>query len=379
MAEATPLNRRGWLQAGLASAASPWLAACASLGGPPQPWRADGSAPGQAPLGEVQTSAAVLRRISVGSCADESQPQPVWDALLADVPGLHLFGGDNVYASEQPWRAETLRTLYATAAAIPNFARLRATLPHLATWDDHDYGLNDGGADFPHRQASKAEFLRFWQVPAGDERQQREGIYHARRFGPPGRCVQVIMLDTRWFRSPWQPTDQRDAPGKQRYVPSTDTRRTMLGPAQWAWLAEQLAQPADVRLIVSGIQVLAEGHGFEHWGLFPHEQQRLLDLIGTRRARGVLLVSGDRHIGAVYRRSRGAPYPLTELTSSGLTHAWAKADETGPNRLGELVRENHYALIDIDWDSRSLGLGLKSVQGQWLQRHGLRLDELQAP
>lgn len=373
--------RRTWLQAGLAAAASPWLAGCAGLGGPPPAGRADGSAPGAAPLAEAQVAPAVLRRISVGSCADQTEPQPVWDAVLADAPGLHLFGGDNVYASEQPWRAEALRAAYAQAAAVPGFARLRATLPHLAIWDDHDYGLNDGGADFPHRAASKAEFLRFWQVPAGDERQAREGLYHARRFGPPGRCVQVIVLDTRWFRSAWQPTDQRDAPGKQRYVPSNDVQRSLLGPAQWAWLAGQLALPADVRLVVSGIQVLAEGHGFEHWGLFPHEQQRLLELIGRSRANGVLLLSGDRHIGAVYRRGRGSPsppYPITELTSSGLTHAWAKASEPGPNRLGDLVRVNHYALIDIDWDSRSLGLTHKDVHGQVLQRHGLRLDELQA-
>ena len=370
-------RRRQWLQAGLAAAAAPWLAGCAGPGTAAPLLRADGAAAGAPPLDEAQVSPMLLQRISVGSCADQTEPQPVWDAVQADGPGLHLFGGDNVYASEQPWRREALQAAYAALAAQPGWARLRGRVPHLAVWDDHDYGLNDGGAGFEHQAAAKAEFLTFWRVPATDERRQRGGLYHARRFGPPGRVVQVLMLDTRWFRSPWQPTDQRDAPGKQRYLPSPDTGRTMLGDAQWAWLSEQLAQPADLRLIVSGIQVIAEGHGFEHWGLFPHEQQRLLDLIASRRAGGVLLLSGDRHIGAVYRRSRGAPYAITELTSSGLTHAWARAEEPGPNRLGELVRVNHYALVDIDWASRSVGLTHKDVHGQVLQRHGLRLDDLQ--
>jgi len=337
---------------------------------------ADGAGPGEPALYEASSSQAVLQRISFGSCADDDKPQPVWNAVLADAPDLHLFGGDNVYSSEQPWKRDALRQIYALEAAKPGFARLRRRVRHLAIWDDHDYGLNDAGAEFPFKAESKAEFMAFWGVSTADERWRREGLYHARRFGPPGRTVQVLMLDARWFRSPWAPTDQPNAPGKQRYIPSTDPGRTMLGEAQWLWLEARLHEPADLRLIVSGIQVIAEGHGYEHWGLFPHEQQRLLDTIGRARANGVLLLSGDRHIGAVYRRTRGAPYPITELTSSGLTHAWAKAEEPGPNRLGELVRVNHYALIDIDWARRALTLTHRSEQGQTLQQHALALDTL---
>jgi hypothetical protein len=311
-------TRRELLQGAAAMAATGLVAGgCASppILATPTP-AADGTRAGEAALGEAQVSPAVLQRISIGSCADQSKPHSFWAAMAADAPDLHLFCGDNV----------------------------------------------------------------FFGVPATDERRQRDGIYHARRFGPPGRCVQVLMLDIRWARSPWTPTDQRDAPGKQRYVPTADTTRTMLGDAQWQWLAERLAEPADLRLIVSGIQVIAEGHGFEHWGLMPHEQQRLLDLIARQRANGVLLVSGDRHIGGVYRRARGAPYPITELTSSGLTHAWAAASEPGPNRLGELVRANHYALVDIDWAARRLALKhLGERGGAPLLQHEMDFGTLTVP
>lgn len=329
--------------------------------------------PGAAP---AQAAGPVLQRIGLGSCIDESRPQPIWDAVLAARPDLFLFGGDNVYASEQPWSRAALLAAYATQARVPGFARLRQTVPHLAIWDDNDYGLGDGGAEFAHQQASKDAFLDFWQVPPDDERRHREGLYTARLYGPPGRRVQVILLDGRWFRSPFTPAQPR-GPGRERYVPDANPALTMLGDVQWRWLEDQLRQPADLRLLVSGIQVLAEGHGFERWGNLPAEQQRLFDLIGRTRAGGVVFVSGDRHIGAVYRRSEGTPYPLHDITSSGITHPWAAASEPGPNRLGPLVTVQHFGLVDIDWAGRTVTLALHDVQGRPVQSHRLSLVDLQ--
>jgi len=317
-----------------------------------------------------------LKRIAFGSCTDQTKPQPIWDAVMADRPDLVIFGGDNVYASEQPWSLERLEQAYAMQAAVPGFARLRRAVPHLAIWDDHDYGVNDGGAEFEHKFESKGAFLRFWQVPEKDARHSREGIYHAEIHGPPGQRVQVILLDTRSFRSPWKPTDQR-APGKERYLPDPDPGKTMLGEAQWLWLEQQLRQPAELRLIVSGIQVIADGHGWERWGNLPLERSRLARLIGATRANGVVFVSGDRHIGAIYRDTRDAPYPLHEITSSGITHPWAAAAEAGPNRIGELFAEPHYGTIEIDWRGRSLQLQLKDQRGAVRRSQAISLTELQ--
>ena len=248
----------------------------------------------------------------------------------------------------------------------------------MATWDDHDFGLNDGGASFPHKQAAKDEFLKFWAVPASDPMREREGVYSAKLFGPRGQRVQVIMLDTRWFRSDLKPTDQRNAAGQERYVPDHDPTKTMLGPAQWSWLQAQLQEDAQVRLIVSSVQVLAEGHGWERWGNFPLERQRLFDLIGSTRAKGVVFLSGDRHIGALYRETLGLPYPMFDLTSSGLTHAWRDASEAGPNRLGGLVGELHFGSVDIDWPKGLVSLVLLGDRGQTLLEHTLSIKALSA-
>jgi alkaline phosphatase D len=336
-----------------------------------------------ADMAESQSSPARLNtdarisKIAFGSCINQTKPQPIWDAILADQPDLFIFGGDNVYASTQPWQLEALQQAYELQAQQPGFRKLRQTVPHVAIWDDHDYGLNDGGADFANKQASKQAFMDFWQLSANNPRRSHDGLYNALTLGPLGQRVQVILLDGRWFRSKQRPTDQPNAPGKERYLPDPDPTKTMLGAEQWQWLQAQLSVPADLRLIVSGVQVIAQGHGWEGWGNFPHEQARLLALIQHTQAKAVVFLSGDRHIGAIYRHQAEGHYPLYELTSSGMTHAWAQAKEFGPNRLGDLVTENHYATVEVDWTARQVELLIKSVQGQVLRRQPIALADLQ--
>ncbi|MBX9945591.1 MAG: alkaline phosphatase family protein [Reyranella sp.] len=320
-----------------------------------------------------------LSRIAFGSCADQDQPQPIWDAILAWRPDLFIFAGDNVYGDFRTADAAALKRAYATAATVPGYARLRETVPHLAIWDDHDYGLNDGGAEFAHKQIAKDAFLAFWSVPADNARRSREGLYDAQIFGPPGRRVQVILLDTRWFRSPLKPTDQRGAAGRERYLPDPDPAKTMLGAAQWAWLAGELRRPAELRLVVSSTQVLAEGHGWERWGNLPLERQRLFDTLANAGAGGVIFLSGDRHIGALYRETPPGLPPLLEITSSGLNKVFRNAQEPGPNRLGELLAEANFGTIEIDWPQRRLTLALRGLTGEVERSAALRFDELRLP
>jgi alkaline phosphatase D len=188
----------------------------------------------------------------------------------------------------------------------------------------------------------------------------------------------VILLDTRFFRSPLRPTDQRNAPGRERYLPDPDPAKTMLGEAQWAWLAERLREPADLRLVVSSIQVLAEGHGWERWGNLPRERARLFDLVGATGANGVVLLSGDRHVGGLYREPAGVPYPLTEITSSGINQVFPGNREPGPNRLGAVFGAANFGTIDIDWWERTVTLALRGENGEAVRRIMVPLGELAA-
>ena len=334
------------------------------------------------PLAAVAARAAVpaapLTRIAFGSCCHQDEDQRIWDAIHAWRPGLMVMGGDNVYGDARAPALRELRAAYEKADANPGFARIKRDVPMLAIWDDHDYGRNDAGAEFPWKQQSKDLFCAFWRVAADDPRRQRDGLHHAAVFGPPGRRTQIVLLDTRWFRSKLRRTDRFGAPGRERYVPDDDPAKTMLGDAQWGWLEEQLRRPAELRLIVSSIQVLADGHGWERWGNLPRERERLLGLVAGTRAAGVVFLSGDRHLGAFYRQDSGAPYPLHEMTSSGLTKSY-RSDEPGPNRLGDTLGEINFGTIEIDWPAGRTTFALRDHRGEARQRLTLDIAALRAP
>jgi alkaline phosphatase D len=314
--------------------------------------------------GQAVGQEAPLTRIAFGSCAHQQKPQPIWDAVLAWRPELFIFTGDNVYGDVTSEVMTELREAYAAAGKVEGIVALRARVPVLATWDDHDYGQNDGGGDFAYQQQAKRLFLDFWDIGDQDTRARRPGIHHAAIFGPEGRRIQIILLDTRSFRSALRPTDERNALGKEAYLPDPDPAKTMLGETQWAWLAEQLRAPADLRLLVSSVQVLAEQHGFERWGNLPRERQKLLDLIAATGARGLVIVSGDRHIGALYRLSEGVPYDLYEITSSGLNMAYAHNKDIGPLRLGAVYGQDNFGTIDIDWPTGEVTLAVRDMAGE---------------
>jgi alkaline phosphatase D len=317
-------------------------------------------------------------RLSVGSCANQKVAQPIWQTILSEKPDFHIFGGDNVYASDQPWSLKQLQEAYELAAKHESMMQLMHSVPYMAMWDDHDYGMNDAGVEFSGKQQSKQTLLDFFKYPATHATRSREGLYDSQIIGAGYQRIQIILLDTRWHRSPLARPLIPGLPGQERYIPDPSPEKTMLGSAQWQWLEAQLKQPAQIRLIFSGVQILAEGHGWERWGNFPLEKKRLLDLIAATKAQGVVLLSGDRHIGALYRETNPGAYPLWEMTSSGLTHAWSGASEAGPNRLGDLIKVNHYGIVQIDWAAAQVQLQLKDTQGRIVHAASIPMKELQA-
>ena len=295
-------------------------------------------------------------RIGFGSCFNQAKSASIWAAIADESLDGFLFLGDNVYAS-RGFSETRLKAAYDVADSVIPWDRLGFI---HATWDDHDFGRNDGGAEFSGQPISQRLFWQFFQPHTDVRPASTDGVYSAKMRLIEGQQVQLIALDTRSFRGQLKPTLIRNTPGAERYVPNPDTDQSMLGQAQWDWLERQLQVPADIRILMSSVQVLATGHGWERWGNLPHEKARLLDALSRREPSQLLIVSGDRHVGGAYTLETDDA-EFTEVTSSGLNMAWTQATEYLPNQKGAPVREDHYAVLtiteaglsDVVWHNRA--------------------------
>jgi alkaline phosphatase D len=334
----------------------------------------------QAPVGLGEPADdAVLTEIMLGSCHRGDWDLAILDQISSESPDLFIYAGDIVYGDAYSWDSTLpeLRHAYADLAAAEEFGRMRAAMPMLATWDDHDYGMNDFGENFPFKGFAEELFLEFWRIPADDVRRSRPGVYDSRIYGPEGQRVQIILLDTRYFRGALTRTDEHGAAGRERYIPTENRDVSMLGDVQWDWLASELSKPADVRLIVSSIQVHADGHGWEAWRTMPHERDRFYRTIAESGAEGVVLLSGDRHSSGLYVRDDVIGYPLYELTSSSLNMSFAtENNEPGPYRIGEMYAPINYGAVLIDWETTTLSLEIRDAGGVAVREIGINLDNL---
>jgi len=318
---------------------------------------------------------------AIGSCAyinDKVDNRPgkdyggdygIFEEIRKKNPDFMVWLGDNNYLRVPDFFSKRgIRYRYKKDRSTPELQPLLGSVHHYAIWDDHDYGANDGGADYLFKDQAKELFLDAWAIPQNDIRRKREGVYTSKIIGEAGKRVQIILLDTRSFRTYLQATDKRNAPGKERYVPLESGKGTLLGETQWKWLEAELKKPADLRLLVSTIQVIADGHGWEAWRTMPAEREKLYSMITETGANDVLLLSGDRHAGAFYKREGVAPYTLHEFTSSSLNlpaSKWrAESGETriedGPFRTTTMQFEVNYGVMDIDWDARQAKVRLVS-------------------
>ncbi len=318
-----------------------------------------------------------VSRIAFGSCLYQDRPQPIWQAVLAAQPEMFIFLGDNV--NKDTTNLEEKVAAYAQLAAQPGYQQLLSNTLVLATWNDHDYGMNDSGAEYPMREAARDIFLDFFDEPDSSPRRQHSGVYDARIFGPPGRQVQVILLDTRYFRGPLKriPNPQ---PGDGPYEASRDRSISLLGPEQWTWFREQLRRPAQLRIIASSIQVLAEDHRWEKWMNLPHERRRLLDMLSDTEADGVLFISGDRHLAELSMLRGAANYPLYDLTSGSMSlSADIPPGELNRHRVSDAVCVNSFGLITIDWNRPDplIRLEIRDEKGAPRIAHQVFLTELQ--
>lgn len=359
-------------------------------------------------------------KIAFGSCNKHKKMNAtsMWTSIERTNPNAFIWLGDAVYADtritfeKRKYFGEKFhRGAYAAVKRFPAYERLAKKARILGTWDDHDYGMNNAGKHWEHKEMAKELFLDFLDEGKETERRlERDGVYESYSVyeddeAQRGREVQIILLDTRWnFVDGSKPEDGE---------------ADILGPKQWEWLEKELIKPsnAEVTLIGSSIQVLAElnqmykavnykiarefGKSIENWGSFPSNQKRLMRLVSKAKERRVIFLSGDVHVGMIDVRAPGChlPYESIDATSSGITHV--AVEEVRPkwvtyfykkmtpskfmprwwypkNIVPDIYMGLNFGEVLIHWDKNSLDVNILDESGEVVVSKEVLFSSLEA-
>ncbi|NNM24312.1 MAG: alkaline phosphatase family protein [Flavobacteriaceae bacterium] len=301
------------------------------------------------------------------SCNDQDRPQPLWGPILEQQADLFIWGGDNIYADTEDM--VKMKLDYDKVWARPEYVKLANHTAVTGTWDDHDFGIDDGGKEYPKIEESKKLFLDFLRVSKDDPRWSREGIYTSEIYETPKGSIKLILLDTRTFRDSLKKSQDPD----RRYDPwRSGDEGTILGEEQWIWLQEELKGDAqDFTLIVSSIQFLNDRHGWESWGLFPSEVKRFEQLLSAATTTPIIILSGDRHLAEISKaKMEGLDYPLIDFTASGMTHTWIDgATEANEHRISNVVKRLNFGLLQFDFENKQVLFQIRGENNFLYEQH----------
>lgn len=254
-----------------------------------------------------------------------------------------------------------LRSVYEKQLNETGYAQLvNASVPIVGTWDDHDFGVNDGNKHFDGKLWSQMAFLDFLQEPSHSARRSQEGVYTSHRFDFDGGSVLVVLLDLRYHRDPYS-------------TPDGD----FLGEAQWKWLEQLLAtSTARLHIFVSSLPVLpvVVALGGENWRRFPHARDRFLRLITQTNISAPVVLTGDVHFAQI-SQARCTGGSVVEIQSSGMTHSWGTRPPNFDNIFAAKAMHMFMWLLQVLFPYR---YQLRDpVTGKGLSYLGLNFGELE--
>ena len=288
-------------------------------------------------------------KIGLGSCLDQDYPQPIWQSIKKEDLNYFIFLGDNVYGDTRYGSLRKMKSAYdKQKKVLPDFLN---DISIFSIWDDHDFGINDGGADYRFKRQAQELYLDFWDITKDDDRSNREGIYFSKNEIFFNKKFKFIFLDTRFFRSKLKGK-------KSNYIENIEPDATILGNAQWTWLENELKSDFDFLFIFSSIQIIAKDHRFEKWSNFPIERAKLFELLEQFNDKTILF-SGDRHRAGIYRKNG-----IIEVTSSSMNKPGSSFNETDSYLIGKTYPQENYGVVEIL--ENTIHINIKDIKGKTL-------------
>lgn len=283
----------------------------------------------------------------------------IFNAIADKKPDLMLWLGDNVYLREPDWGSRTgYLHRYTHTRSTPELQRLLRSTSHYATWDDHDFGPNDGNGSFVNSATAREVFDLFWPNPTNGV-PGVEGVTTAFSH----LDVDYFLLDNRTFRTR---SDIKTVPA------------TMLGTAQIDWLINALKySDASFKLISVGGQVLNDGAVYENYSTYTEEYADLLHRIEVEGIKNVVFLTGDRHFTQLSTVVLKDGRKLHDLTVSPFTSGVYSPTESNTWMVkGTLVVEHNFGTLTFTGTkkARTMTIRIFNTQGELLWERAIEQE-----
>lgn len=246
-------------------------------------------------------------KFALCSCMnDENHSPEIWRNLVQKNPDVIFFLGDSVYADTGAPKTgatpEHLWQRFCEARTTLEIYYVKKLIPIVATWDDHDFGMNDAGAnEYPYVKESQRNFLNFFAQNPKYCRYLSQGPGVASAFKIDHQLF--LLMDDRSFRN--------SDGSRDRYA--------HWGQAQEKWALAQIDKQSGPTWLMNGSQIfpampfkesLSQNH--------PAQFAGLKNELKTKSSK-VIFASGDVHFTEVSKIEKSAlGYSTYELTSSSI-------------------------------------------------------------
>jgi alkaline phosphatase D len=284
-------------------------------------------------------------------------PAPVYQQVAAADPKFVLQIGD--FDHRNPQTLSGMRNMHRDVRGEYSIAghdfleQIASRFPVFHTWDDHDYGVNNGDKNWVGRSDALQAFDEYYPTP---ERPNSAGIWYKFSYA---NC-EFFMLDVRSQRDP--DTDP-DGPEKSML----DGDNILNGQKQWL-LDGLLASNARWKFLVSGVPFNPTSKPDDGWSAFETERSEIMRFIVDNDIEGVILVSGDLHSGGAIDLGDHSGYPeisvphtnlAVSTPASGIVGDWSGGFIPGTEITGGATlitvmgRQDSVELRDIDTEGET--------------------------
>lgn len=296
----------------------------------------------------------------------------IFETMANEKAAFMLWLGDAWYTREVDYYSSWGLWYRASRdRALPVLQNFWKAMPHIAIWDDHDYGPNDIGKNYVLKETSRDIWTKYWCNPSYGE--NNRGTYSMVSWGD----ADFFLTDNRWWRSADKMKDSVNG------FPNPE--KEMLGQQQMEWLKNSLLYSnATFKIIVMGSQVLNPVSPFDKWWDFPAEYDELMNFLKEYKINGVVFLTGDRHHSEIIKVERPGTYPLYDITVSPLTsgtHVFGNAEKNNPYRVLGIDQKQNYGKFTFSGprNDRKLNIDYFGIKGEKLGSWVIAEKELKTP